>query len=148
MSKKFKQEITNNYQPSAKKIPRVNAKLSDDTKTISWRFSKVDRNGSWKCSLKLLNEEKVKEIIRKLHDLDSMTWGDLKGKRNHSIPVSGISKTAQKRLTEIQRDDIDDLFSIGLCGKERVFGIRDGDVFNILWWDPNHTVCPSIKKHT
>jgi hypothetical protein len=141
-------KIVNNYTPDSQKIPRANVKFSDDTQKISWRFSRVDRDGSWKCSLSSLSEDKVKDVVRKFKEFDSMTWAELKGKDHHNIPVTNISKDARKRLVEIKRDDIDTLFSIRLCGVERIIGVREGDVFNILWWDPFHLVCPSKKKHT
>jgi predicted DNA-binding transcriptional regulator AlpA len=41
-----------------------------------------------------------------------------------------------------------DLFSLRLSSLERLWGLRSNDVFSVLWWDPNHQICPSPKKHT
>jgi len=140
--------IKYSFNPKLAKTPKHKNLSSNDLNNISWRFSKVDRDGKWKCSLSKLNEQKTKEIIRKLKDFDSMTWGDLKGKRRHSIPATAICKEAKKRLQDIEKDDINELFSIGISGKERIWGIREGDVFSILWWDPDHNVCPSKLRNT
>jgi len=40
------------------------------------------------------------------------------------------------------------LFSFAIDGRRRVWGIRREHVLCLLWWDPNHQVCPSQKKAT
>ncbi len=77
-----------------------------------------------------------------------MRWHDIERSGSHFIDVSALTKTARDRLAELGQDDEDELFSIRLTGRERVFGIRDRWIFKILWWDPDHQVCPSYKKHT
>lgn len=80
-----------------------------------------------------------------------MTWSEIlvdSKKQNHTIPIPELSKEAQSRLREIGNDDIDTLISLRLSGKRRVWGIRTGSTLSILWWDPEHRVCPSKKKHT
>ena len=52
------------------------------------------------------------------------------------------------RLRELQQDDSDGLYELRFGGKERVWGIRRDDRFCILWWDPEHMVCPSTLKNT
>jgi len=43
-------------------------------------------------------------------------------------------------------DAVEDLFSLRLTGKKRLWGIRDRHVFKVFWWDPEHGVCPSELK--
>jgi hypothetical protein len=62
--------------------------------------------------------------------------------------VGELCKTARDRLEDLRLEDIDELVSLRLGGAERVWGIRDGNVMLLLWWDPEHAVCPSLKKHT
>lgn len=91
------------------------------------------------------------EVLNRLRALEKMTWHQIKmdgKKRNHSIRVSDCSKGAQKRLSELELDDIDELFSMGVNGEARIIGILARTTFMILWWDPKHQVCPSHKKHT
>lgn len=140
---------------NSKKIPH-NATSGHDSKKVksvaqspdrspSWRFSTVDRGGlfAWPC-----NDKAELEIVQKLRDLDSMRWSEIEGKTHHSIQKSSLSKEAQNRLDEIKQDDIDEVFSFHLGGKERIFCIRVGGVAKLLWHDPKHQVCPSKKKHT
>ena len=77
-----------------------------------------------------------------------MNWVDLGRNGSHHIPVSRIIPQARKRLEEIHQADIDDLYSLRLTGVQRIIGIRDRNNLKILWWDPEHEVCPANKKHT
>lgn len=112
----------------------------------SWRFSTVDLGGEFKWPSGTYVELK---IINKLHHFDSMPWDEIEGNRHHFLDKSPLSKKAQERLCEIQKDDFaDSVFSIALEGKVRIIMIREGDLAKLLWYDPSHQVCPSPKKHT
>jgi hypothetical protein len=65
-----------------------------------------------------------------------------------SIPVENLSPEATQRLREVHHDDEEWLFEIRLGNKPRVWGIRRETVFLVLWWDPEHLVCPSPLRHT
>ncbi len=90
----------------------------------------------------------LREVIDGLRPFESMTWGEIEGSRHHFISRGSIIAAAQKRLRDTRQDDVDELFSLRLGGKKRVFGIRDGSVLRLLWWDPKHQICPSVPKHT
>lgn len=77
-----------------------------------------------------------------------MTWHAITETGSHFIETSALSKPARNRLMEIQQDDVDQVYSLRVTGRRRIFGIRDGGVLRILWWDPDHDVCPAAKKHT
>lgn len=112
----------------------------------SWRFSTVDKSGPFAWPIGS-NEEST--IVEKLHSFDSMTWADIQGKQHHSLSASSLSKVAKQRLEEIQLDDeIENLFSFHLQGKPRIICIRHNDLALLLWYDPDHQVAPSTKKHT
>lgn len=94
---------------------------------------------------------KLLEVRAKLRDFESMTWHEIlvaARDRNHAVVIEKLCKEARDRLEEIGQSDIDELVSLRLSGPERVWGIRSGNVFRVLWWDPAHAVCPSPKKHT
>ena len=134
--------------PKTEKSPQIPgaAQTSFQSNKIRWSFSIIDMDGpfGWsKCSL-----FDLKKVLKpRLSNFETMTWGEIEGTKHHSIPVDGLSKEAQSRLSEIHYNT-DDVFSLALGGTERVIGIRDRDVFKFLWWDPEHKVCPSQKKHT
>jgi hypothetical protein len=89
------------------------------------------------------------EVLAKLRGFESMTWREIDGPTgSHGVDPHHLSRQAQQRLTEIRQDDAAELFSLRITGRRRVWGILDEHVLRILWWDPEHQVCPSPKKHT
>ncbi len=88
------------------------------------------------------------EIREKLKSFESMSWGEIIGPNSHQVAVSLLCKAARDRLSELRLDDLDELFSLRLSAKERVWGVLEHNVLTLLWWDPDHEVCPSLKKHT
>jgi hypothetical protein len=93
----------------------------------------------------------LNEIRTKLAQFESMTWNEIlvdSKKQNHSVEVWKLSKEAQERLNATGLGDAEEVVSLRLSGRERVWGLRQGAVMLILWWDPEHAVCPSLLKHT
>ncbi|MEL6853921.1 MAG: hypothetical protein AAFO83_02295 [Cyanobacteria bacterium J06607_13] len=136
--------------PKTKKEPKTALEpTSFNHKRPAWRVSHlemVDPYGWHETDAVTL-----KRIREKLGDFESMTWNQILvdgKKRHHSIRIDQIAKPALKRLREIEQDDIDRLVSLSLSGKQRVWGILEEGVLRLLWWDPNHKICPSHKKHT
>ena len=86
-------------------------------------------------------------------DFEGQTWteimsasgGKRTGTNSHFIPVAHLIKEAQKRAEELKIDDYE-FFSLRLDAKKRLWGIIDGGVFQIIWYDPNHEICPSHKN--
>ncbi len=79
----------------------------------------------------------------------TMTWGQIEQDRHrdHVVSMDSLIKEARDRLIELQLDDYP-LMRFRFDGLKRLYGIRTGRFFQVLWWDPQHKVCPSQKKHT
>lgn len=130
---------------TANKVPR-SLPFRDNDDKISWQFSTMDMTGPFKfCHIR---PQTWGKILDRLKHLDARTWAEVIGERDHPIAVEILSPKAKKRLQEIQRDDIDAVFSFHLEGEPRIVGVRVNNVFQVLWWDPNHEVCPAPLKHT
>lgn len=117
--------------------------------TPAWRISMLEMIDPF--GWHRIGPLKLAEVRRKLGDFESMTWNDIlvtAAHRNHAVAVDRLCKTAQDRLEEIGQEDIDELVSLRLSGPERVWGIRAGNVLKVLWWDPEHAVCPSMLRNT
>lgn len=133
--------ISNERTPKNQEVP--NSYFSWNP---SWNFSKCDfEHSKWS----LQNSDVFQEIIPKLISFERRTWGDIISdrKHNHWIDTSKLTKEAQDRLLEIQLFN-DSLFSLHLTGTLRLFGYIENGVYYIVWYDPNHEICPSPKKHT
>lgn len=97
-----------------------------------------------------VDSEKLAVIREKLGQFETRTWADIlvvAKKQNHSVAIDGLCKEAQARLNEMFKGnvDIDSLVSLRLSGRERVWGILDQGVLAVLWWDPEHAVCPALR---
>ena len=110
----------------------------------SWIINTLDVDGPW--GWRHLIQSHIWEALHdKLSNFEKMTWSEIEKNRkyNHSVEVWNLSTEAQNRLRQIKNDNIGELFRFRLNGKQRLWGIRDRAVFKILWWDPEHEVCPS-----
>ena len=136
-------------EPSGEKQARTGEHpLAYQTERPAWRIRLIDRGGSWPITDDIL----ISDIRPKLHHFESMTWNEIEaattgGSRNrrkahHEMPVYGLDAKAQKRLTD-NKLDTDTLFRFKLGNKVRLWGIREQQIFNLLWYDPNHTVYPT-----
>ena len=120
--------------------------LSSDSDVVCWQFSLMDFDGPFSC--KNISHEDWFLILSKMREWETMTWNEISGRRDHAIETENLSPEAKKRLINIKLDDIDTIFSLHIDGKKRLIGIRDRNIFRVLWWDKEHKVCPSLKKHT
>lgn len=136
-------------QPKTGKNPRVAVDPACFIKMKPvWRIGRIDMDGCWGYA-GIDRPTLMGDIFPKLKHYESMTWGEITRdpKYNHSVDVWKLIKPARERLGVLGIDE-ESLFRFRLKGKQRVWGIRDRNIFHILWWDPLHEICPSHKKHT
>ena len=128
---------------TAEKRPRSVPSARDGQITIS--FSLFDHATEW-C--KEYDSGSLFHVVaKKLRNYESMRWTEIIA-RDHSVPLGKLVPRARRRLIELKLDDVDELWRFKLNGLKRLWGIRVGDCFYALWWDPEHAVCPSKLKHT
>jgi hypothetical protein len=116
---------------------------------VSWRLGDADLDGAFGWGD--ISDAELGSVYRVLREVDKRHWNAASGDgmgQIKSIPVGKLSRDARSRLQAIQRDDEDWLHEIRLGGQPRLWGIRRRSVFHILWWDPNHLVCPASLRNT
>lgn len=115
---------------------------------MTFSFALFDRQ--FRLSDGFSESDGIYEIGEKLKSYESRRWSEFtqSKKRDHSVPVHRLITDARKRLVELRQDDLDELWRFRFGAKQRLWGIRRGSRFLVLWWDPEHMVCPSQKKHT
>lgn len=153
MPKKTK-EVRQRELASGKKQPRAVADHENYLrKHPVWSFSRCDRtHDRWaigKCS------SFYDEIIDKLISYEGMTWAEIQaaaggksaghGTNNHFENISDLSAEAQKRANEINLME-DQLFSLRLTAKSRLYGILSDGTFSLIWYDANHEIYPMKGK--
>jgi hypothetical protein len=132
--------------PQPQKLPRFRDPEIEGL-PLAWRFSGCDKGGPFAWSA-LAHGAPFQEVIDRLHEFESKSWNEIIRSGSHPIEVYKCEKPAQERLVQIKQDDIDELMSFRISGKKRVWCIKDRNIMRILWWDPEHQICPSSLKNT
>ncbi|MBC3185082.1 hypothetical protein H7347_00545 [Corynebacterium sp. zg-331] len=92
-------------------------------------------------------------LLKFLDDVSGKTWQECENetsgrhKRNHYHDVTDLADDARRRLQYLD-DSEEQVFRFRLDGTGRLWGVRSGDLFRILWYDPEHAVYPVGKRHT
>lgn len=148
MGRKKNKSLSGQPKVRDKKSVRSVPAISPDAMKVSWIFSGVDREGPFAWPQH--DAEEMHEILTFLETIDSQTWAEVLGRRHHALTdPKGFSKEALKRLSEIHKSDlIDQIYSFAMGSRKRVILIRFEAVAYLLWYDPEHKVYPSTKKHT
>lgn len=135
--------------PRPHKVPRHDSALPEhDARRVAfefWMFDECDwrRDGS-------AGHISFPEVVAHLKSYESRTWKDVKEdrRRDHSIPVTDLPPTIQRRLIDRKMDDIDELWRFRFGSRQRLWGIRVEHVLRVLWWDPDHMVYPVEPRNT
>lgn len=134
-------------EPETEKKPKFSEDARVKGAPLSWRFSHHDREGPFRWGAVFENGD-LHEVIERLASVEGLTEQDLARDGSHAIELHKLCKDARDRLTHLQHDDLDTVFSLRVSGAKRVFCIHHGNIMRVLWYDPEHKVCPAPKKHT
>lgn len=142
MKRKSGKRPANQRRPRSKKQPQSPAELDYRKLSVHWSFKIMDLTCCW--SDETYNGDTFCEIAAHLRDFEGRTWGQIESDRSRQHPVwrDRLILDAQKRLSQIKQDDVDSLWRFRFTGQKRLWGIRDGRVFKVIWWDPQHCICP------
>lgn len=119
----------------------------------AWQFNNRDIDHH-KWGWGNLSADDFMEILNtSLCKFETMTWDEIlktsggrkDGNNHHNVEIASCCSDAQKRLLELKMDDIDQLFSLRLDNKTRLWGIKDGGILRFLWFDKEHSVYPSSR---
>lgn len=136
------------YNPCISKKPRTDSDIINPLQlNPTWQFSYIDIDGPW--GWKNIDKKYFfDKIVQGIINFESMKWSEILGRNNHEVNIDQIDKKAQKRLKQLNLDDIETLVSLRIMGAVRIWGIRVHNSFKVLWWDPKHQICTSKLKHT
>lgn len=126
------------------KQPRTTEGVDFRGLTPVWRVGRLEMVDPF--GWHVLDARGVEDVRLRLKDFESMTWMEILvggRKQHHPIQVDRLCKAARDRLAELELDQIEELVSLRVNARARIFGIRDANVLDVLWWDPDHAICPS-----
>lgn len=133
--------------------PRIDP-LSYERMYPAWSFKRMQQETMWIFPPEDLishHENCIHSqcVLAKLASFEKMTWSEIKRQQHghrgksssHFIEdLSKLNRNAQKRLRELQISE--NLFSLRLEGKVRIFGILQSHIFEVLWYDAGHEIYP------
>lgn len=107
----------------------------------------MDTTGNWAWSA--CTPADFVRVRDALCAFERMTWAQIRAKKScHFTSPDAICSDAMQRLVAMKLDDTDTLMQLRLGAKIRVFGMMEGSTFNLLWWDPEHSVWPTQPANT
>ena len=127
------------------RIPRETPQPLDD-ESPSWSFSVASRD------FYRIPEsgEDLTEIISHLRDYEGMTIGKmLKTKctdNSYLLASYNLDECRANMLKEAMEyldkfhEDTTEVYGFRLGNKKRLYALRQGTVFALLWWDPKHEI--------
>jgi hypothetical protein len=130
----------------ASKTPRAEIFPNINQLKPAWRIGRLEmcEPFGWRD----LERSKLQEIRARLSELEKLTWNEILVQNkywNHTIQVGDLCSEAQERLLDLRLDDYDEIVSLRLSNLERIWGLRIDGAMTLLWWDPDHSICPSLK---
>lgn len=127
------------------KQPRAPAAKGANKEVVQWTFAEFDAHEWFE---KEYPHEPFSAIAQQMRQYESRTWAEIIANRwrDHTVACSRLIPEAQRRLRVLSKDDLGELWRFRFGAKLRLWGIRRGSMFSVLWWDPQHKICPSRKK--
>lgn len=139
-----KQALKSSAGKAPRLIPGTQRSVDDH---VAWRFELICGEPCFGWDTLTADDHKC--LNEWLAIFEGMTLGELfnnsgrpgKTYRNpHEIP----NVEARGRFLD-RYDDEDEIHRLRCDGEHRIYGFRRGNVFLVLWWDPNHEVWPSSR---
>ncbi|WP_295785928.1 hypothetical protein [uncultured Microbacterium sp.] len=122
--------------------------VSDGKDYVRVRLHRADQGGAW--SILDIGRDKQKDLLDLITRLEKIemkhAFTPQQNCKQYDMDVCP-NKDATDRLAEVY-DGLDTLVRFALDGTTRVYGARERNEFHLLWWDSDHEVWPSKKKHT
>lgn len=150
MARKGKQKKVSTPHVKAKEVPRRSvlpgAETSDDR--ICWRFCHVDHDGPW--GFDKVDPLAMRDIMQWLSKMESMTVREIfSGHPGKDYDVDALPNgDAVRRLDVLGLADMTKIWRLRATGKGRLYGFLHGNVFHVVWWDPEHEIWPTPLKYT
>jgi hypothetical protein len=145
LNRKPKKQVKIGVSPTPSKTSKSEAFPNLNEMRPAWRIERLELCDPF--GWHEISPIKLFEVRTKLAEFEKLTWNNVLVERkhlNHTVQRWKLCKEAQRRLSEIALDDLEEVVSLRLSGKERVWGFRIEGAMTLLWWDPNHSVCPSL----
>lgn len=118
--------------------------------TVVVNFGNADQEGQWSWGAdRNWDSAQQTDLEAFFIALGEINWRTLYQDQNHGDrPTSAYCAEAYQRWCILDFEQFDTVFRFRLTGACRLYGIRMGNCFYLIWLDLNHLIMPSILKHT
>lgn len=137
--------------PADVKAPR--ALHVDDSEVkdrcLVYRFAEFDPDGP--PDFHSMDHDKWVQVMKALAGYETQTVGTIWSATDNGCKVYELDTAHEnivKRLFDLGRDDETAVHTLRVTGRIRVMGFLRDHIFHVLWFDPEHQMSPSKKKHT
>lgn len=136
---------TTRHKTKKTKVPPEALTIKDDKDyykmTPVFKFSSVDPN---KWTLNEWKSNELKDLIKTFKQMEQISWDEIF--THHGLRPKKITNIRYPHY--ISPDET--IYEIRVCKVKRLFGFINKNIFNILWFDRDHSVCPEgkNKKHS
>lgn len=148
-SKEPKTNVTHAEFLKQRKVRTVSvAEPSGNQSRPKFSFEYADRvhRGQWWWP----SSDGLEEVVNFLCDISKSSWEEIRlqrtgsgRQRHHQQQIESIAPEGIKLISALGLDErFDELFRFRIGYEKRLWGFLRGDIFYILWWDPDHKVYP------
>lgn len=105
--------------------------------------------------------DEAAELLEFLRLMAQSTWAEIESmrtggkdrhKKHHDLEVDAPPFDSQAvrdlEKAKLGQEFGETMFRFRLSGEKRLWGFRNHATFHVVWWDPDHKVCPTEKNHT
>src|ERR1700722_2116067 len=107
--------------PVESKTPKAGV-LPTDRFHPEFRAEQMDLDGPWGWNK--FDSSQIQQVLQKIFESQKLTWQDLRNNGSHFVDREDLCSEAQKKLVQIQKEDLDQLFSLRLTGRKRIWCIK------------------------
>jgi hypothetical protein len=150
---KGKQPPVPSGAPSVKQSPRTLPELpgsSNSEDRLCWRFAHVDDDGPW--GLGRLATDALSALLKQLVSFESMTVNEAFHRSDYPGKCYDLeaipNDEALERLEACGLADQTKIWRLRIGGTGRLYGFLAGNVFHVVFWDPEHEIWPSQLRNT
>lgn len=86
------------------------------------------------------------DVIEAITKLEGKTWQQAAVECNLCSYSRDNNKMIREANIALEKHRVEEVWRFDSGRKKRVFGLRSGAKFKILWWDPNHEIWPTTVK--
>lgn len=136
--------------PTPDKQPKTAAPVADPNKqTPQWCFASF-QGTPWLDGDGRGDTDIFTTVCKSMKSFSTRTWNEIEHDRpdhDHMVRPDKIIREARDELERLQFGGLE-LWRFRFSGERRIWGVRDGRLLRVLWWDPHHQICPAKKKRT